>query len=130
MARPASRHPTELELEILKVLWREGSLTVRQVRDALAPSRDLAHTSVLTMLSIMVNKGYLARAKRGGRHVYRPRIAEKSVGRRMLGDLVDRVFDGSAAAAMVNLLEAGDLDRDEIRRIREVIDRRSKEASS
>ena len=54
MARPASQHPTELELEILKVIWRDGACTVRNVREALAPTRKLAHTSVITVMNIMV----------------------------------------------------------------------------
>ena len=127
MSRSPSRHPTELELEILKVLWRDGPLSVRQVRDALAPTRDLAYTSVMTVLGILAGKGYVTRTMRDGRHVYRPKVAERAVSRRMLGDLVDRVFDGSAAAVLVNLIETSDLDPEEIRRIREIIDRKVKE---
>ena len=61
MPRPASEHPTDLELQILKILWdRETSLTVREIRDALAQDgRDLAHTSVITTLGTMVEKGQL-----------------------------------------------------------------------
>ena len=66
MARPASRHPTELELEILKVLWREGPLSGRQVRDALVPFRDLAYTSVMTVMNIMAGRpGALTPTTRG-----------------------------------------------------------------
>ena len=129
MARPSSRHPTELELEILKIIWRDGPLSVRDVRDALAPARDLAYTSVMTIMNIMVKKGYLARAKQEGRYFYRPRIAEQTMTRRILGDLVDRVFDGSTVAAMVNLLDAADIDRAEIDRLRDLINRKAKEGA-
>jgi predicted transcriptional regulator len=130
MARPASKHPTELELEILKVVWRLGPASVRQVRDALAGFRDLAYTSVMTIMTIMTRKGYLRRTKTEGGYVYRPRITEQSTTRRMLRDLVDRAFDGSAAALMLNLLESGKVDPDELKRLRDVIDRMAEEQSS
>ncbi len=57
MVRPTSKHPTELELEILKILWRAKPLTGRQVRDALAEFRELAYTSVMTVMGTMEDKG-------------------------------------------------------------------------
>lgn len=128
MARPSSKHPTELELEILKVLWQAGPVTVRQVREALAPVRRLAHTSVITVMNIMVDKGYLARRKRGPSYVYRPRVSQEATTGRMLRDLVDRVFDGSASAVMVNLLESGELNDAEIKRLRKLLNRKSVES--
>ncbi len=122
MARPASKYPTELELEILKVLWRVGPVPVRVVRDELVGFRVLAYTSVMTILNIMVNKGYLTRKKDGASFRYRTKIRQKSTTWRMLRDLVDRAFDGSASAAMVNLLEAGELNDDEIASIRKLLD--------
>jgi len=121
MARRASKHPTALELEILKILWRDGPATVRLVRQALAPDRELAHTSVITMMNIMVDKGYLDRKKVRGSYVYRPLISEKATTRRMLKDLVNRAFDGSAAAVVLNLLETSELDEREIRQIRDLL---------
>ena len=125
MARRPSRHPTELELKILKILWRRGPLSVRDARQALAPQRALAHTSVITVMNIMVDKGYLARRKIRGSYLYRARITEKTTTRRMLKDLIDRAFDGSAAAVVLNLLETSDLDGEEIRRIRELLNGKS-----
>ncbi len=127
MARPTSRHPTELELEILKVLWRDGPAPVRQVRDAIAGFRDLAATSVTTVMNIMVEKGYLARRKAGGSFVYRPRVTRKSTTRRMLRDLLDRAFDGSAAAMMLGLVETADLDAREVGALRALLRRKSGE---
>jgi BlaI family penicillinase repressor len=125
MGRPASKHPTELELGILKILWRDGPLPVRGVRDALAPARELAYTSVMTVMNIMVEKGYLARRKDGPSYVYRPRVSEQATTRRMLRDLVDRAFDGSAAAVMVNLLETADLDEAELKELRALLNRKA-----
>lgn len=127
MPRHASRHPTELELEILKILWRDGPLPVRGVREALAPGRPLAYTSVMTIMTIMVDKGYLARRKVGARFVYRTRVREGTTTGRMLSDLVDRAFGGSTAAVMVNLLETGELDEAEVLELRALLQRKAKE---
>jgi len=126
MARPTSRHPTELELEILKVLWREGPLTGQGVREGLAPARPLAYTSVMTVLGIMVDKGYASRRKDGASFLYRARVNEKATTRRMLRDLLSRAYDGSVEALMVNLLESSDLNQTEIQKLRRLLDRESK----
>lgn len=130
MARPPSKHPTELELTILKVLWRRPTATVAEVRQALAPEREQAYTSVMTIMNIMEEKGYLSRVKNGASYVYRARITEQSTTRGMLTDLVSRAFDGSAGAAMLNLLETSDLNPEELGRLRELIDTKLKEEES
>jgi BlaI family penicillinase repressor len=124
MTRPASRYPTELELEILKVLWRDGPCTVRQVRAALAEGgRKLAYTSVMTMMTIMTRKGYLKRQKDGRSYRYSPQVAEAETKQGLLGDVVERAFDGSARAVMLSLLETGDIDEAELDELRSLIDR-------
>jgi predicted transcriptional regulator len=128
MARPASPHPTVLELEILKILWREGPSTVRQVREALAPARKLAHTSVITIMNIMTDKGYLAREAEGITHVFRARVTARSVRKCMLGDLVRRAFDGSAIAVMLNLLDTSNLKDDELAELRRRLGEKGKDA--
>ena len=126
MARPASKGPTELELEILKILWHRGPLPVRDVRDALVGFRDLARTSVITIMNIMVKKKYLSRKKEGASYVYRPQVTKAATTGRMLRDLVDRAFDGSAAAVMLKLLELSELDEAETRKIRAFLDRQAR----
>jgi len=130
MVRPSSRHPTELELEILKIIWREGPSSGRHVCEALVGYRQLAYTSVMTIMNIMVDKGYLRRTKRDGSYVYHARTTEKATRRRMLHDLVDRVFDGSATTVMVNLLENGEIGSEELNELRRLINRKAKEKSS
>jgi BlaI family transcriptional regulator, penicillinase repressor len=128
MVRPASPHPTELELEILKIIWRQGPATVRQVRDALAPTRPLAHTSVITTMTTMVDKGYLSRDAEGAAHTYKAKVTAQAVRKRMLGDLVRRAFDGSAIALMLNLLETSDMKDDELSELRRRIEEKRKDA--
>ena len=129
MTRPASRYPTELELEILKILWRHDGATVREVRDALAAKRDLAYTSVMTTMGIMRDKKYVARRRKGNGYVYRPRITRDWTAQQMLADVVDRLFEGSASAAMVHLLESNEIDEAELSRLRAVIDGQEEDAS-
>lgn len=125
MARPASKHPTELELEILKVLWQLGSASVRQVRDALVPFRDLAYTSVMTVLTIMARKGYVKRKKAGRGYDYQAVYREHKASSNILRDVIDRVFGGSTAAVMQHLIETDDLDDDELKQIRQLISRKT-----
>lgn len=127
MSRSPSRHPTELELEILKVLWQIEPSTVRQVRDALAPVRDLAYTTVMTMMSIMTTKGYLARSKLGRSYVYRSTYREEKASRNLLQDIIDRVFGGSTTAVLEHLLETSELDDADFKKIRALIARKSRQ---
>lgn len=121
MTRPASKHPTELELDILKILWREPGVPVRRVREALADGRDLAYTSVMTIMNIMVDKGYLTRKKDGNGYVYAPKISRESTMRRMLRDTVNRLFDGSVSAAVVHLLDEGELSEREMKELQKLV---------
>ena len=128
MARPASPHPTELELTILKVLWRRSPQTVEDVRTELAEiGRDLTYSSVITIMNIMVRKRLLQRVRQGRAFEFQPLVAEKRVSGQMLSDLVDRVFDGSAEALMLRLLETSDVDDKELAAMRRMIQRVARE---
>ncbi|MBS0266077.1 MAG: BlaI/MecI/CopY family transcriptional regulator [Planctomycetes bacterium] len=128
MSRPVSKYPTELELQILKILWRESPLLARQVQETLErEGRGLAKTSVITTLNTMVGKHYLARKKQGNTYLFRPRITEDQVANRVLDDVVGRVFNGATSAVMLRLFDAAELDKDELRELRDLIDRKLKE---
>ncbi|TWT90395.1 Methicillin resistance regulatory protein MecI [Pseudobythopirellula maris] len=132
MARSESEHPTELELEILKVLWNESPLPVREIRSRLADQagRELAHSSVVTMLGIMHRKGYVRRRKEGKAFLFTPKEKRELVTGRMMSDLVSKVFDGSPAALVLNLLESTDVDAGELAELRALIARKTKEQKS
>ncbi len=128
MAEKTKQHPTELELLILKILWEESPLPVRDVRSRLAErGRDLAHTSVITTLNTMCDKKQLRRKKSGKAFLFSPKIKQERVSQSMLGDLVDRVFDGSASALMLSLFDRSDLDVDEVRELRRLLNQKAKE---
>ena len=129
MPRSESEHPTELELEILKVLWGESPLPVREVRARLdeQAGRPLAHSTVVTMLNIMHRKGYVTRRKKGNAFLFSPKDQRQNVVGKMMGDLVSKAFDGSPTALVLNLLETSDLDAEELGEIRKLISRKAKE---
>lgn len=123
MARPASKYPTELELQILKVLWHQSPLLARDVQAAMASGgRDLAKTSIITTLNTMVSKKYLTRSKQGNMYLFTPRISESEVGDRVMGDVVNRVFDGSTSAVLLKLFDLSEIDAVELKELRKIID--------
>ncbi|QDU12092.1 BlaI/MecI/CopY family transcriptional regulator [Gimesia aquarii] len=132
MPRPTSKQPTELELEIIKILWRDGPSTVRHVREQLEPFRELAHNSVMTVMGIMTDKGYLRRRlqSNGSGYLYTARIRRNATVRGMLSDLVDRAFAGSTMDAILQLLDTSDLDTEELTQLRRELDRKAKERDS
>ena len=128
MAERTNQYPTELELMILKILWEESPLPVRDVRSRLADQgRKLAHTSVITTLNTMCDKKQLSRKKDGKAFLFSPKIKQDRVSQSMLGDIVDRVFDGSASALMLSLFDRSDIDADEVKELRRLLDQKAKE---
>lgn len=129
MPRPVSKHPTHLELQILKVLWQQSPLLARDVQAALGEGgRELAKTSVITTLNTMVGKKYLKRKKQGNMYLFSPRVTEDQVSNRVLVDVVDRVFDGSASAVLMKLFDVKEINTDELRELRTLINRKLNES--
>ncbi|MDP7017341.1 MAG: BlaI/MecI/CopY family transcriptional regulator, partial [Pirellulaceae bacterium] len=85
----------------------------------------LAYTSVMTVMGIMEQKRYVKRKKSGKTFIYSPRITEAVTKKRMLKDVVDRVYEGSTMSVVVNLLESADIDPEELKQLRELIKQRS-----
>lgn len=115
---PIRRKPTDAELEILRVLWSRGPSTVRQVAETLG--RESAYTTILKLLQIMTEKGLVVRDESARTHVYDAAYTEDQTQRQLVTDLLDRVFDGSAAKLVLQALEtrkASPQELDEIRRL-------------
>jgi predicted transcriptional regulator len=122
-------YPTELELQLLKILWDDAPLPVREIRQRLAEQgHDIAHTTVITVLNIMVQKKFLYRRKKKNAFLFSPKAKQSSVRGDMVSDIVNRVFDGSARELMLSLLETSDVDADELREIKRLIQQKAKEA--
>jgi predicted transcriptional regulator len=111
----------------LKILWEHAPLTVRAIRQQLAAGGHvIAHTSTITTLNAMVDKGYLRRQMQGNACLFSPRVSRQDVSRRMLGDMVRRVFDGSAKQVVMSLFDQDELDTEELKELRGLINRKLK----
>jgi predicted transcriptional regulator len=118
----SSRKPvlTAQELEIMKIVWRSGASTVRGVYEDLLGRRKIAYTTVMTMMNILEQKGYLKKTQKDRAYVYQATRPQKQVIRGMVREFVDRVFNGSAEPLLLHLVEDRRLsenDLDEIRRL-------------
>ena len=122
--------PSDLEMQVLAILWEHGPATVRQVQEALPDGKARAYTTVLTVLQVMEKKGLLCHSRRGLSHVFQPQVSRESVVQPLLGDLVRKVFGGRRLAAVQCLLEGDDLDADDLKAAQRLLaqaQRRSRE---
>jgi len=121
MSRPRSNKPTDAELSILKVLWEKGPSTVRDVQEALNVTRKTGYTTALKLLQIMADKGLVDRDETSRAHVYRPSSSETETQQQIVGDLLDRVFGGSAAKLVLHSLSSQQATPEDIQQIREML---------
>jgi predicted transcriptional regulator len=112
---------TGQELEIMKVIWKLGTPTVRQVYETLLERRKVAYTTVMTMMNILEQKGYLKKRQGDRAFVYTPSKPEKLVIRGMVREFVDRVFNGAAEPLLLHLVEDDQLTKEELDEIRKSI---------
>ena len=115
--------PTPAELDILRLLWELGPSTVRAVQERLERERPTGYTTVLKLLQIMTDKGLVARDEEERAHVYSAKAPEQHTQRQLVRDLVDRAFGGSASKLVMQALSARQTSREELGRIRELLDR-------
>ncbi len=123
MAEANLPRPTDAELEILKVLWRRGPSTVRDVFDSLSETKQTGYTTVLKLMQIMAEKGLVRRDETERAHRYEAALAEEETQRQMVGDLLRRVFDGSAKRLVMQALSSEQASADELEEIRRLLDR-------
>jgi predicted transcriptional regulator len=114
--------PTDAELSILAVLWRLGPSTVREVHEALKPVQDTGYTTVLKLMQIMAQKGLVERDESQRSHVYRAATAEEQTQRRLLGDLMEKAFSGSASQLVMRALSVKQASQKELAEIRALLD--------
>jgi predicted transcriptional regulator len=124
-----SPHPTltPQELAIMKVVWRLKETTVRDVHGALQSTRPVAYTTVMTMMRILEEKGYLKKTVADRAHVYRPAKPRHQVVGAMVKDFVDRVFDGASDALLVHLARDNRLTERQRRLVEQLIEKEESE---
>src|SRR5581483_7610347 len=119
--RPPKPTLTGQELEIMKVVWKLETATVRQVYETLLERRRIAYTTVMTMMNILEQKGYLKKQQSDRAYVYRPAQPQQQVIRSMVREFLDRVFNGSAEPLVAHLIDDPRLSEAELEEIRRTI---------
>jgi BlaI family penicillinase repressor len=120
--KSSPQKPTASELEILRVLWSRGPSTVREVHDAMSEKRAIGYTSVLKFLQIMTAKGTVRRNETQRAHVYESCLPAEQTKRQIAGDMLQRVFEGSASQLMLHALAGRKASREEIEELRRMLD--------
>jgi BlaI family penicillinase repressor len=119
--KSSPRKPTNAEVAILRVLWTRGPSTVREV--ARAMGREPAYTTVLKLMQNMTDKGLVRRDESARTHVYEAASTETQTQRQLVTDLLERVFDGSAAKLVMQALAASKTSARELAEIRKLLDK-------
>ena len=123
MPRPKAVHPTPAELEVLKILWDLGPLTVRDVQEEFQErDKERAYTSVMSLLNVMADKGLLSRTRQGRAFLYAARLPREKTLARMVGDLWQGAFEGSASSLVTHSLDQASPGEQELGAIRKVIE--------
>lgn len=122
MRRKSLTHLGETEMEVLHHVWNLGTATVADVRERILDERDIAYTTVMTVMKKLADKGYLEYEKEGRTYVYSPARQPDEVQHSLLRRLMDRVFKGSPMALMQTLVQHEDLSEEERAEIRHLID--------
>ncbi|MGZ3768112.1 MAG: BlaI/MecI/CopY family transcriptional regulator [Bdellovibrio sp.] len=112
---------TDVELELMTILWKLNEGSVSDVIEQLPKNRDLAYTSVSTILRILEQKGVLKTRKEGRGHIYIPMLKKTDYESRTVKDVVERVFEGTPVALVKQLLDSVKINEDEIKQIKELI---------
>jgi predicted transcriptional regulator len=124
--KPKKTVPTDQELEILKVIWQRGQATVREVYHDLAAQRQIAYTTVLTMMGILEQKGHLKKTAGDRAYIYSPAKPQQQVVRSMVREFVHRVFDGSARPLLAHLVEDPEFRPEELADLEKLLKERRK----
>jgi len=119
MIRRKTEHLTPLELEIMHVLWETGAANVQTVQQQL--KRELAYTTVQTMLNILLRKGKVKRTLKDRAYFYKPVVSRDQVVSHTVSDMVDRLFGGSAESLVMSLVETKHLTPEKLDRLNKLL---------
>jgi predicted transcriptional regulator len=123
MARYKATGPTDKELAILGILWKNGPSTVRQVNEEMNKQQRTGYTTTLKLMQIMTEKGLVVRDDTKFQHVYRPAVSEEKTQKQVVGNLLEKVFSGSAEKLVMRALSAKKVSAKELANIRKIIEK-------
>lgn len=112
---------SELQLALMQVLWHRQEASVAEVAEALRPERDLAHTTVATLLTRLEKRGLLASRREARALLYRPLLQPEAVQKRMVGGLLSGLFGGRPSQLLAHLVGQGQVSDEELRAMRELL---------
>jgi predicted transcriptional regulator len=122
MRELGSSQPTAVELEILRILWDQGPSPVRQIHARLAEAKGTNYSTTVKMLSVMLTKGLVKRDEKATPHIYRAAMTRDRAAKSFLGDLIEKVYDGSAMSLVLQALATGKASQAEIDEARKLLD--------
>ena len=122
--------PTNGELQILRILWKQGPSTVRQINEVLNQEREVGYTTTLKLMQIMHDKGQLSRTKSGKTHIYTALLTEQDTQKQLVDKLKDSLFQGSALKLVMQALGDKNTSADELKQIRDYLDELSDESKN
>ena len=127
MSRTKSIGPTDKELQILSILWKNGPSTVRQINKIMNWSENTGYTTTLKLMQIMFEKGLLKRDETSKTHIYLPLRSESVVQEEVIGNLLDRAFAGSVGKLVLRVLNSKKISPEELAKIKKIINQKEKE---
>jgi BlaI family penicillinase repressor len=122
MSRPVSLQPTEVEMQILRILWELGPSPVREIHKRLEAAKGTGYSTTVKMLAVMLQKSLVKRDEGAQPHVYRASLTRAKTGKRLLDDLVEKVYEGSTMALVLQALSSGTATQEELDEIRRILD--------
>jgi len=122
MREHGSSQPTGVELEILRIIWDLEPCPVREIHTRLSQIKDTNYSTTVKMLSLMMAKGLITRDEEASPHLYRALLSRKNAGKKLLGELIEKVFEGSAMSLVLQALSTGKTSPKEIEEVRKLLD--------
>jgi predicted transcriptional regulator len=122
MAKSRKIQPTEVELQMLKILWELGPSPVREIHARLNADKGTNYSTTVKMLSVMLDKGLVKRNETASPHVYRAAVTREATGKRMVRAVIDKVYDGAAMSLVLQALASTKPTKDELAEVRRLLD--------
>lgn len=122
MARPTSTHPTEVEMQILRILWDLGPSPVREIHKRLEADKGTNYSTTVKMLAVMLQKKLVRRDEKAQPYVYRAALTRQKAGKRLMDDLIEKVYEGSAMSLVLQALSSGEATKEELDEVRRLLD--------
>lgn len=122
MGRTGSQQPTEVELQILRILWDLGPSPVRAIHTELNAAKGTNYSTTVKMLSVMLEKGLVKRNENASPHIYRPVKSRHATGKTLVRDLMDKVYDGAGMTLVLHALGSAKASPEELKEVRRLLD--------